>query len=80
MNELMYDSLARKVAEYIVETKHTSINIIQQEFNLGFNRAHAIIKFLEFLQVISKTDGIKPRKVMIGKEELDWIFRLEIFQ
>ena len=76
----MYDPLARKVAEYIVKTNHTSVNIIQHEFNLGFNRAQAIIEFLEFLQVISKTDGSKPRKVMVGKEELDWIFRLEIFQ
>ena len=79
-DDLMHDPLTRKVAEYIVRTKDASISTIQREFNLGFNRANSLIEFFELVHIISKAEGIKPRKVIASKEDLSWILGETIVQ
>lgn len=75
MNDLLKDKVVKEVAIYIIKTKNPSINAIQKEFGLGFNRANEIIKLLEELNIISKQEKMTPRKVLVDLDELELLFK-----
>ncbi len=67
------DELVQEVAYYVVENKTASINKIQKEFNIGFNRAQKIVDSLESLNIVSENVGTKPREVLVDITELNII-------
>ncbi len=67
------DELVQEVAYYVVENKTASINRIQKEFSIGFNRAQKIVDSLEMINVVSENVGTKPREVLVDKTELELI-------
>ncbi len=67
------DELVQEVAYYVVENKTASINKIQKEFSIGFNRAQKIVDSLEMLNIVSENVGTKPREVLVDMTELKLI-------
>lgn len=59
------------IAKYVVENNVASINVIQQVFSIGFNRAKKIMEALEELGVVSVGQEKKAREVLVSLDELD---------
>ena len=65
------DDLLYPVAEYVVRENSASINSIQKEFSIGFNRAQRIVELLEEMNIVAKSEGTKPRQVLVTLAELE---------
>jgi S-DNA-T family DNA segregation ATPase FtsK/SpoIIIE len=65
------DELLVPVMHYIVLEQTASINAIQKQFGIGFNRAQRIMEILEQQGVVSASEGTKARQVLITKDELE---------
>lgn len=59
------------IARFVVENDSASINRIQKEFGIGFNRAQSIMNGLEELGVVSEGVAGRQRRVLITVDELD---------
>lgn len=69
--EVITDDLFHDVARYIVSTGNSSINTIQKEFEVGFNRAQRLFEMMEEYQIVSKGQGTKAREVLVTMSELE---------
>jgi S-DNA-T family DNA segregation ATPase FtsK/SpoIIIE len=65
------DELLMDVARFVVSEQKASINAIQQNFNVGFNRAQRLMEMLENSNIVSKGEGNKPREVLASLQELE---------
>lgn len=70
--ELLY-----QVSRYFVESETCSINMLQQQFNLGFNRASRIVAALEEMGVVSGKQGTKGRELLMTLEQINELFERE---
>lgn len=61
------------IALFVVKNDAASINRIQKEFGIGFNRAQSIMGGLEDLGIVSEGMGSRARNVLVTYEELDAI-------
>ena len=61
------------IAVFVVKNDAASINRIQKEFGIGFNRAQSIMLGLEELGIVSEGMGSRSRNVLVTSEELDVI-------
>ncbi len=62
-----------KAAELVINMGKATTNIIQRHLKIGFNRASNITEKLEDLGFISKSNGSKPRDVLIDMQGyLEW--------
>jgi DNA segregation ATPase FtsK/SpoIIIE, S-DNA-T family len=68
--ELINDELFEDVAYFVVETQNASINSIQKEFGIGFNRAQKLVEMLEMHHIVSESQGTKARDVLVTSYEL----------
>ena len=68
--EVISDELFEDVAYFVVETQNASINSIQKEFNIGFNRAQKLVELLEMHEIVSSSQGTKAREVLVTTYEL----------
>jgi DNA segregation ATPase FtsK/SpoIIIE, S-DNA-T family len=68
-NEL--DELFEDVARYVVESQNASMNSIQKQFEIGFNRAQRIVEMLEEAGIVSGAQGTKAREVLVTMYELE---------
>lgn len=59
------DSLFDEVARYVVNNQVGSASMIQRKFSIGFNRAGRIVDQLEAAGVVGRSEGSKPRQVLI---------------
>jgi len=64
------DELFATVAEYVVHENNCSINAIQKEYNLGFNRAQKLVTYLETYGIVSAPQGTKAREVLVNMTQL----------
>lgn len=71
--ETIDDDLFALVAEYVVMENNCSINGIQKEYNIGFNRAQKLVTLLEQYGIVSSTQGTKAREVLVTIQELSEI-------
>jgi len=69
--EVITDDLFHDVARYVVSTGNSSINTIQKEFEVGFNRAQRLFEMMEEYQIVSKGQGTKAREVLVTMSELE---------
>ncbi len=67
--KILYD-----VALYCIKQNMCSINLIQQQFQFGFNRANKIIQTLEQLGIVSNKVGTKDREILVDASLLEKIF------
>lgn len=64
-----YDPFYDKAVELVVEKGTASTSMIQRVFRIGYNRAARIIEMMERDGVVGKTDGVRPREILIGGVE-----------
>ena len=64
--EEISDELFKPVARFVIDEQRCSINSIQKEFSIGFNRAQQIVETLERHQIVSEAQGTTPRQVLIA--------------
>lgn len=69
-DELLYDAI-----EFIVSSGQASSSMLQRKYKIGFNRAARIIDDLEERGIVGPSEGSKPRKVLISKEDLEDLSR-----
>ncbi|MEG0180520.1 MAG: DNA translocase FtsK [Peptostreptococcaceae bacterium] len=65
------DELLSEAIEFIVESGQASASMLQRKFKIGFNRAARLIDSMEERNIVGKSEGSKPRKVLISKQDLD---------
>jgi len=65
------DSLYPEAARLVVESGQASISILQRRLNIGYTRAARLIDTMEQDGIIGSFAGSKPRKVLLGEEELE---------
>ena len=64
------DPLFVEAAKYVVETGKAQASALQQEFDLGFNRAGRILEQLEAAGIVGEAVRCKPRTALCTAEEL----------
>lgn len=62
-----------QVAKVCIETQSCSMNMLTQEFSMGFNKAKGIVNKLEELHIVSEMIGNK-RKILINLNQLNDMF------
>ena len=70
-----FDDLFLEVAEYVITTNYASINKIQRNFNIGYNRASDVFTQLTNSGIVSSPQSKTPRKVLINIEQFDARFK-----
>jgi DNA segregation ATPase FtsK/SpoIIIE, S-DNA-T family len=73
LKEIASDDLFEDVAYFVVETENASINSIQKQFEIGFNRAQKIVEMLEYYNIVSTSQGTKAREVLVTMSQLNEI-------
>lgn len=77
VREQINDELFSDVAYYVVRENACSINSIQKQFEIGFNRAQKIVTFLEQYNIVSTSQGTKSREVLMTFDELEELLKNE---
>ncbi|MBR2590641.1 MAG: DNA translocase FtsK [Clostridia bacterium] len=67
------DPLVEKAIEIILEYQAASTSFIQRKLSVGYARGARIIDEIEQMGIIGPSEGAKPRKILITKEE--WLER-----
>ncbi len=65
------DEYFDKACRFVVEKEKASSGMLQRVFKIGFNRAARIIDQMEANGVVGPEEGTKPRKVLMGMEQLE---------
>lgn len=60
-----FDPFYDKAVELVMEKGSASTSMIQRVFRIGYNRAARIIETMEREGVVGKTDGVRPREILI---------------
>ena len=64
------DDLLADAIDFVVINGQGSASMLQRKFKIGFNRAARLIDSMEERGIVGPSEGSKPRKVLITKEEL----------
>lgn len=64
------DDLLSEAIEFVVESGQGSASMLQRKFKIGFNRAARLIDSMEERGIVGQSEGSKPRKVLISKQDL----------
>jgi S-DNA-T family DNA segregation ATPase FtsK/SpoIIIE len=62
-----FDEKYAEAVALVTETRQASISMIQRRLRVGYNRAARMIERMEQEGIVSQTDGIKPREVLVRK-------------
>ena len=65
------DEFLQEAINFVVESKQASSSMLQRKFKIGFNRAARLVDIMEERGIVGKSEGSKPRKVLITKEDLE---------
>lgn len=65
------DEFLDEAINFVVENGQASSSMLQRKFRIGFNRAARIIDSMEDMGIIGQSEGSRPRKVLISKEDLE---------
>ncbi|HSQ87916.1 FtsK/SpoIIIE family DNA translocase [Romboutsia sp.] len=64
------DDLLSEAIEFVVESGQGSASMLQRKFKIGFNRAARLIDSMEERGIVGQSEGSKPRKVLMSKQDL----------
>ncbi len=67
--DLQQDPLFDEAVRLVFETGNASISMLQRTLNVGYNRAGRLILAMEKAGIVGPSEGSKPRKILISKEE-----------
>lgn len=65
------DEFLEDAIDFVVLNNQGSASMLQRKFKIGFNRAARLIDSMEERGIVGPSEGSKPRKVLITKEELE---------
>ena len=65
------EELIYRAAELAIQEQQISTSMVQRQLRLGYARAGRIMDELFKLGIVTAKDGIKPRKCLIDREQLD---------
>jgi len=68
-NETKIDDTFINALKYCVTSNQASVSMIQRRFPVGYIKACKIIDWMENMNYITHSEGSKPRKVLLSKEE-----------
>lgn len=68
------DELYELAVRWIVTNGHASTSMIQRRFKIGYTRAARLVDAMEMQGIVGPLDGVKPREVLIRKEDLERVF------
>ena len=60
------DSMFEEISRFVVANQQGSTSFIQRRFKIGYNRAGRIMDQLEAYGIVGKSEGSKPREVLIS--------------
>ncbi len=60
------DPMFEEIARFVVNNQQGSTSFIQRRFNVGYNRAGRIMDQLEQAGIVGRSEGSKPREVLIS--------------
>ena len=60
------DSMFEEVARFVVGNQQGSTSFVQRKFKIGYNRAGRIMDQLEAFGIVGRSEGSKPREVLIS--------------
>ena len=63
------DELLEEAIRLVVDAEHASASMLQRRFRIGYNRAARLVDIMEARGIIGPSEGSKPRRVLISKEE-----------
>ena len=63
------DELLEEAVRLVVDAEHASASMLQRRFRIGYNRAARLVDIMEARGIIGPSEGSKPRRVLISKEE-----------
>ncbi len=56
-----------EAVELVVSTRQASISMVQRRLRVGYNRAARMIEMMEREGIVSPSDGVRPREVLVEK-------------
>jgi S-DNA-T family DNA segregation ATPase FtsK/SpoIIIE len=65
------EDLYHKALQIVITRGSASISNLQRKLRIGYNRAARLVDIMQAEGVVGPTDGIKPRKVLVGPEYLE---------
>ncbi|WP_163653394.1 DNA translocase FtsK [Listeria sp. PSOL-1] len=65
------DELFDEACDFVMKQNAASTSLLQRHFRIGYNRAARLMDALESRQIVSGTNGSKPRDVIITREQLE---------
>lgn len=65
------DELLKDAIEFVIDSNQASSSMLQRRFKIGFNRAARLIDSMEERGIVGKSEGSKPRKVLITRKDLE---------
>ncbi len=72
--ETKIDDTFIKALKFCVTSNQASVSMIQRRFPIGYMKACKIIDWMENMNYITQSEGSKPRKVLLSREEFIRIF------
>ncbi len=69
------DELLPKAVEIVLEYEQASISMLQRRLRVGYARAARLIDEMEVRGIVSRSEGPKPRQVLIGWEQYNDMFK-----
>lgn len=69
------DELFPNVARFVVEHQSCSMNSIQKQFGIGFNRAQDIVKSLIDTGIVEDAQGTKAKEVQVSLYDLEDVLK-----
>jgi S-DNA-T family DNA segregation ATPase FtsK/SpoIIIE len=63
------DEFFHEAVEFLIQKGKASTSMLQRQFRIGYNRASRLMEELETRGIVGPEDGVKPRKVLITREE-----------
>ncbi|MBC1373289.1 DNA translocase FtsK [Listeria booriae] len=67
------DDLFDEACDFVLSQNGASTSLLQRHFRIGYNRAARLMESLEQHNIVSETNGSKPRDVIITREQLEKI-------
>ncbi|SQC70671.1 Septum-associated FtsK-like translocase of DNA [Listeria fleischmannii subsp. fleischmannii] len=65
------DELFDEACDFVMKQNAASTSLLQRHFRIGYNRAARLMETLENYNIVSGTNGSKPRDVIITREQLE---------
>ena len=70
-----FDELFDDAVLLVVKDNQGSISYLQRRLKIGYSRAARIIDRMEEIGIVGPSEGSKPRKVLIGLDQIDQVLK-----